>query len=131
MIEFYEAKVDGYYLIMISEEEPKIGKTYIGWKPTYLSERLEFSSLMDYTRKVIPWWYFHGSYRFGPCDRMGTITITSITKMPKTNPYTGTSYGPLTDWLNKNIRISEKDLKEVQALNHPEHWDATYMQYHD
>lgn len=131
MIKFYGAEMDGYYLIIISNEVPKIGKTYIGWKPEYLSEQVEFDSLINFTRKIIPWRYFHGIYRFGECNRMSTVTITSTTKIPKPNPITETSCNPLIDWLNENVRILEKDLKEMQTLHYPEHWDATYMQYYD
>ena len=131
MIKFYGVETDGYYLIIISSERPKIGKTYIGWKPKYLNEAIEFSSLREYTRKIVPWWYFQGFYRFGSYNRMGTVTITSTTKVPKSDPNTETSCEPLIDWLNENIRVSEKNLKEMQVLDYPEHWDATYIQYYD
>lgn len=131
MIKFYGVETDGYYLIIISSERPKIGKTYIGWKPEFLSEAIEFSRLINFTRKIVPWWYFQGFYRFGSYDRMGTVTITSTTKVPKPDPNTKTSCEPLIDWLNENIRVSEKDLKEMRVLDYPEHWDATYIQYYD
>lgn len=132
MIKFYGAEMDGYYLIIISNEVPKVGKTYIGWKPEYLSEQIEFGRLMKFTRKIVPWWFFFGFYRFGRPDRIGIVTIASITKIPKPNPITETSCEPLIDWLNENIRVSEKDLKELQALNYPEHWySATYIHHYD
>ena len=133
MIKFYGAEMDGYYLIMISNEIPKIGKTYIGWKPEYLSERIEFGSLMELTRKIIPWWFFFRFYRFGRLNRVGIVTITSTLKTRKPDSKIETaSCRPLIDWLNENVRILEKDLKGLQNLNHPEHWySATYIQNYD
>ena len=133
MIKFYGAEMDGYYLIIISNEVPKIGKTYIGWKPEYLSEAIEFGRLIKLTRKIVPWWFFFGCYKFGRLDRIGIVTITSTLKTRKSDSKVETaSCRPLINWLNENIRISEKDLKELQNLNYPEHWySATYIQHYD
>ena len=60
MMKFYGVFQTSCFYIIISEEEPKIGKTYIGWRPSWLSSKYEFNAglLLYDNKKLIPWNYF-------------------------------------------------------------------------
>lgn len=110
MMKFYGVYQDYCFYIIISNEVPKIGKTYIGWKPNWLSSSYEFDAgrLLFDNKKLIPWNYFIKYYYNKKKKDIIKLRIKDNIFREDQDWWSDTK--ELVVWLNKNIQLPSQDI---------------------
>ena len=110
MMKFYGVYQGDCFYIIISEEEPKIGKTYIGWKPSWLSSSYEFDAkfLLRDNKKLIPWNHFIEYYY--NYNHKNTVKLEIKDNIFREDQDWLSDTQELVTWLNENIRLPSQDI---------------------
>ena len=128
MMKFYGVFQKDCFYIIISEEEPKVGKTYIGWKPGWLSSNYEFNTKhLSYNKKLIPWNYFIRYYY----NRKKAIKIKIKDSIFREDQDWVSDTKELEVWLNENLRLPSYDTiyKSLKITENSGIIQASYVKY--
>ena len=131
MMKFYGVYQKDCFYIIISNEVPKIGKTYIGWRPSWLSSSYEFDAglLLYNNKKLIPWNYFIEYYYNNSKKNIVKLKIKDNIFREDQTWLSDTK--EIVTWLNENIRLPSQDIinKSLKISENNNIIQVSYIKY--